>query len=724
MNAQLSVAAPWSLTHYMPLNGFHPLYRALFESTPEWVTLAAWDNIELSHKLRGEQAFRKNLLNEIAQDAEVVAPRSSPIKKGYFNHFWQANVSLTRLLPGDIEFHHTAPFPSFTRPFVFHCEAFAPIFFPLAHQGSGGFASFEVSEVREHYRAIFEHPLCLGVFSHIPQTLADISRFFLSPTIDSKLRSSRIGLHGTQATPSPVDKGGLHAPICLFVNSANQNPKNFFLRGGHLALRYWQRTYAEPGAGRLIMRCARPLDSELAEYRVDLEWLRQHEGRSVIWIENYLSEAELDALMLAAHFLLLPSVSLHSVSIMSAMAAGAVPVVSDTVGTDRYVQDAVDGVMLRGIYANNWRHDADTGLMFNDFKRSDELEDDVVEQLTLRLGRLQANPSEYAALQQAALSKAHDLFSGTRFSEDFWRQVQQCYQALPEALRSVNEGSRSGGKSHPLASCLVEQSDWHRLFTSAPQPVARLDAGSGRVTELGGCLIFNPSGGSMALNHWSPVAQYVDPLAPSLTFASSIKGLNGCYLIAPPYSHFPRHKFHLFKGYMANVLMPYPRLFSAAARALSWLRRVNRVLRRILPGDEAAKQPQNLFAQADIELIAENVKGLNIIRHGYMFYGISPAAGEFIPAHAQAGKYDPCVVGSSLKDIVRKLEELTGPEDIELVEKAVAGFNLIRYGTTFYAIPELEGEFDIARVQAGFYSRIHSGQSADTVKAAILESAL
>lgn len=724
MTPQLSVAAPWSLTHYMPLNGFHPLYRALFEAKPDWVTLSAWDNIELSQKLRGDSEFRRGLLHEVTRDAEGFAPRSNPIEKGYLNHFWQANFSLTRLLPGDIEFHHTAPFPSFKRPFVFHCEAFAPVFFPLAHQGSGGFAPNEVQQVREHYRAIFEHPLCLGIFSHIEQTLDDFRRFFISPTIDSKLHASRIGLFASEAIPSPVEKGELHAPIFLFVNSANQNPKNFFLRGGHLALRYWQRTYSQPGAGRLIMRCARPLDSELAEYRVDLQWLRQHEGHSVIWIENYLTETELEALMQAAHFLLLPSVSLHSVSIMSAMAAGAVPVVSDTVGTDRYVLDAGDGVVLRGIYANNWRQDGETGLTFNSFQRSNELEDDLVEQLTVRLGRLLANPAEYAALQREALSKARDAFCGTHFSEDFWSQVQQCYQALPASAGNGVAGNPGGRKGLQLASCLVEKSDWPRLFTSAPQPVARLDAGSGRVTELGGCLIFNPSGGSMELNHWSPMAEYIDKAAPSLTFASSIKRLNGCYLIAPPFSQFPRHKFHLFKGHVAKLLMPYPRLFSAAAIALNWLRRTHRVLRRILPGGNAVTPPQNSFAPADIELIAENVKGLNVIRHGYKFYGISPSAGEFIPAYAETGKYDPCVVGTSLKDLLRKLDELPGRDDIELVEKAVAGFNLVRYGSVFYAIPELEGDFDIARVQAGFYSRIHSGQSADTVKAAILESAL
>ncbi|WP_430447472.1 MAG: hypothetical protein ACQZ2J_09325 [Pseudomonas piscis] len=714
MNAQLSVAAPWSLTHYIPLNGFHPLYRALFESRPEWVSVSTWDNIELSQKLRGEESFRTRLLGELAKDSAAPPLISDPVEKGYFRHFGISNFSLTRLLPGDIEFHHTAPFPSFQRPFVFHCEAFAPIFFPLAHQGSEGFASLEVQRVREHYSAIFEHPLCLGIFSHIPQTLDEISRFFSSPTIDKKLHASRIGLYGSESIPEHLEKSDLQAPIFLFVNSANQNPRNFSLRGGHIALRYWQRLFPEPGEGRLIMRCARPADLELAEYGVDLEWLRRHEGKSVIWIESYLSESELDSLMQASHFLFLPSMSLHSVSIMSAMAAGAIPIVSDTVGTDRYVTDNLDGVVLRGIRAANWLHDAETGLMFNCFQRNIELEDDLVEQLVDRIGRLLSHPEEYLSLQHAALSKARESFSGPSFSQDFWGQVQRCYQESP----SFNKNGIDAHEWPELNRCLAGNKDWSRLFTSATQPVMRLDAGSGHVTELGGCLIFTPVDGSTALHHWSPVAEYIDEEAPSLSFAGSIKGLSGCYLAAP-HAEFTSRQPSRLVAYVAKALMPFPWLFSAASVSLQLLRRAKRL---ITPGKVVIEQQKRAAMSVDIELIAENVKGLNIIRHGHMFYGVSPAAGEFIPMYAQAGKYDPCLVGSSLKDLLRQVEELPGGDDTELLEKGIGGFNLVRYANVFYAIPESEGDFDIARVHAGFYSCTHSGLSVDTVKAAILES--
>ncbi|WP_343721727.1 glycosyltransferase [Herbaspirillum seropedicae] len=715
MNSPLSVAVPWSLSHYLPLNGFHPLYRALFEAKPEWVRLAAWDSIELSHRLRGDQRFQHEMMAEVQRDMEAKRRCATRIEQDYFAHFWAPNLSLTRLLPGDIEFHHTAPFPSLERPFVFHCESFAPIFFPFAHQGTGSLVATD--DLRSHYKAIFEHPLCLGISSHLPQTLGDISRFFGSSLIDERLFSSRIGMHVDASVSRPVTKGPLDAPLFLFINSANQNRGNFFLRGGHLALRYWQALFPEPGAGRLIMRCARPIDALLADNGVDLDWLRRHERRSIIWIEDYLSADDLDALMRTAHVFLLPSASLHSVSIMQAMNAGAVPVVTDTLGTDRYVADDVDGIVLKGVYASNWHRDEKTGVMIDRYQRNPALDDSLVQQLLSRLGELLANPDRYASVQAAARAKAAEGFSGQAFSENFWSQVQQRYQALPTSARSAIAPRRQWQE---ISYCLLEQSDWARVFTSPPQPVARLHTGLGQVTELGGCFIALPGNCAVDLHDWSPLAEYVDSAAPPLIFAADIKGLGGRYLGCPTSEQGGSLRRRLV-SYVAECLMPYPAVYTRAARVLKVLRRVHRAVNRYLPARVARARSAVATLSADIELVIQGLKGLNIIRCGHLFYAVPQGAGEFSQARAEAGKYSLCLSGTSLKDVLRKVEALPdqGPEDIELVEQDVQGFNIIRYGRMFYAIPMNDGTFDIARVQSGQYRSLFSGETVLAVRQAI-----
>ena len=128
-HSPLHVAIPWSLSHYIPLGGFHPLYRALFDHVPENVRLSAWDNVKLYRKFRNEISVR----GEVVEKAEREGQRldrvdGSSVAKRYRKYFWPPDHVLTTALDGDLEFHHTAPFPSLRRPFVFHCESFAPIF--------------------------------------------------------------------------------------------------------------------------------------------------------------------------------------------------------------------------------------------------------------------------------------------------------------------------------------------------------------------------------------------------------------------------------------------------------------------------------------------------------------------------------------------------------------------------------------------------------------------
>jgi len=717
MSQKLSVAIPWSQSHYIPLNGFHPLYRALFESKPDWVELSAWDNIELSQKLYCDASFRREILQEVDFDVEDLKLHSTHRHaKEYFAHFGAPNLALTRLLPGDIEFHHTAPFPSLKRPFVFHCESFAPVFFPFSHQGTGNFPAND--GLRDHYRELFEHPLCIGISSHLSQTLEDLSRFFASPLVDAKLFPSRIGLYGGNSEVIASKKGPLSAPLFLFINSANQNPRNFFLRGGHVVLRFWQHMPPEMGSVKIIMRCTRPTDEMLEEYGVDMEWLLCEEGRSVIWVEGFLSAADIDSFTRAAHFFLLPSASLHSVSIMQAMMSGAVPVVSDTIGTDRYVEDDVDGVRLCGVLASNWHRDSESGVMIDCYARNLELEESLIQQLLVRVGQLLATPGKYAQMQARAIEKARSAFSGQTFSEDFWEQVQQRYLALSERMpKSV---SRPKGRPG-VERCLVEQSEWSRIFSSAPQPIPRLHTGQGQVMELGGCFIAAPGTCVIGVHDWSPLAMHFDASAPPLIFAADIKGLGGRYLGCPISE--PVWAARRLVAFVATRLTPYPRLYFFAAGVLKQLSRVSRVVCSRFPRIALAMKPAVVEVGATIELVMQNVNGLNIIRCGNVFYAISQAAGEFSQARAEAGKYKPCISGTSLKDVLRQIKEMpsqpTRP-DIELIEEGIRGFNLIRCGSLYYAVPQSEGVFSMSRVRANDYSRVHVGDTPEVVRAALV----
>jgi hypothetical protein len=635
----LNAAVPWSLTHYIPLNGFHPLYRALFDHAPEKVTLSAWDNVKLHRRFRTDVKIREALLCKAkAEEQQSGQLARKSVARIYEEYLWAPNKVLTTELMGDIEFHHTAPFPSLQRPFVFHCEMFAPVWFPFSQQGSGMLE--RAGEIREYYRSIFGNPLCLGIFSHVPETLRALSRFFSDPSIDHKLFSSRIGLSANAVFDLTLPKKpSLQCPRFLFMNSANQYPSNFFRRGGHIVLRFWKEFLADGRDGLLMLRCAKPSDEDLREYGVDVSLVRAQTGRSIIWGQDYLANHEMNALMASAHFFLLPSASLHSVSIMQAMALGAIPVVTDTVGTSVYVTDNVNGMVLQGMRDAIWHRDASTGIMVDRYHRTPDLDNSMVTQLTTRVCALLDRPDAYWNMHSGMISHAQDQFSGQAFSDDFWNTVSALYQRYYES--SVPRSSIPNQEQLSLLDCKVRSDEWARIFESSPHQMLRINTGYGVVWEMGGTLIQAYGDPPFEPNDWSVLAQYCTAGAPQVTFAHTLEELGGRYLgfaLSPG-----RNRIYESVEWISGILKPHPVLHRQAALIWRKLRRYYAYFMFRL------MKPK--MVDFDIELVREGISGYNIVRHHDRYYAIPQSEGAFIPTKAEFGGYSSCFSGDSLKEI-------------------------------------------------------------------------
>ena len=651
-STDIRVASPWSLSHYILLNGFHPLYRALVDHAPAGVKINAWDNVRLHKRLSLDVGIREAVLNA-ANEAKRNSSRlgSGRVASAYQKYFWPPNQALTSELAGDIEFHHTAPFPSLERPFVFHCESFAPVFVPLTRQGSGDFENH--AEIRDYYRRIFANPLCLGIFSHIPETLQSLRRFFSDSDIDNKLFSSRIGLSlNAILDPQLPEKPVLSRPRFLFVNSAHQNPANFFHRGGHIALRFWKEFRSGGRDGLLMLRCARPRAESLAEHGVDASFLSAETGRSIIWAEDYLANHEMNALTAGAHFFLLPSSSLHSVSIMQAMTLGTIPVVTDTVGTSVYVTDGEHGIVLQGVRAANWHTDPNTGILVDRYCRTPGLDDSLVGQMTLRIIALLDAPEAYEAMRKRGMAVAREQFSGEAFSNQFWSAVSDLYQ------RHMRSSSGSGRASSPLANalhdCALQDEDWARVFESVTQPMQRIHTGKSVVTELGGAIIHTCGTQEMKLNDWSVVAQYWVFDAPRMTFANSIDELEGAYL---SYSgEGGQGAIRKLTRFIGKVLMPYPEIHGFAAGVLRRLRRYHRFIAfrfgklAVTAPQPAQAVPDNVVSDRP-RLALEGFHGFNIIKQGKEFHAILQGEGAFELAKIRSNEYSRSFSGRSLAEV-------------------------------------------------------------------------
>ncbi len=711
----LKVAVPWSLSHYIPSNGFHPLYRALFDHAPTTIELSAWDNVKLYHRFRSDLPMRTRLVKQ-AEGLRVDRVDRGAVAQKHKEYFWPPNQALTAELPGDIEFHHTAPFPSFKRPFIFHCESFAPVLLPFAHQGSGTIDN--PSEIREYFRNIFANPLCLGIFSHIPDTLQTFRQFFSDPMINRKLFPSKIGLsekafHGFK----PLEKPSLSRPRFLFVNSASQNTINFFYRGGHLVLRFWKEFIASGRDGLLILRCAKPCDADLLEHGVDITMLQVEMGRSIIWAQDYLSNHEMNVLLASTHFFLLPSASLHSVSILQAMALGTLPVVSDSVGTSVYVTDDIDGIVLEGVRKAFWFNDEVTGILVDQYRRVADLDDSLVAQLLKRVGTLLEDPGMYRKMQSNMVRNVSKNFSGQDFSDDFWTAVSQLSaQAL--AVSSPENGQGRSG-NHFLSDCTIRDEEWARVFESPIQAMVRVNTRQGIVWELGGAMIHAYGNPRVELNDWSVLAQYYSFAAPALTFAKTLEELNGKYFTFVGGAG-ERFIQKLIYG-ISRSLKPFPSIHRNAVRIYSSL---PRYLRRM-------KAKTTIIH--DCQILHQGVSGYNVLRHKEHYYAIPQDEGEFDLEKIKSGGYSSCFSANTVEQIFRDIAESSHtfrPMSLETTElipvhcivEGFHGFNIFQQENEWFAILQHEGEFSRAKLLAKLYNPIFWGSSGDEVQGKILSS--
>ena len=556
----MRIAVPWSLSHYIPLGGFHPLYRALFDHAPARVNLIAWDNVKLYRHFARDPADRDRV-SSLASSRQRERMNTSPgsIANIHADHVYPPDGILTETLSGEVEFHHTAPFPSLTRPYIFHCESCAPIFFPCVPQGIGKFGRHK--ELRQHYERIFSSPLCQGIYSHIPETLDSFSNFFLDSAIEAKLFRSKIGLSKRSADPAlSRSRASLDKPRFLFVNPAHQEPEHFFIRGGHIVLRFWKEFRAAGRDGMLVLRCRRPDDGALALHGVDPAFVGIELGRSILWVEGYLANHEISALMADAHFLLLPSASLDSASILLAMTLGTIPIVTDAPGTSVYVTDREHAIVLKGVRDEIWHLDPDLGMLVDHFERMPSVATALVTQLVNRVLELLNSKEAFVALSHRTAERARIEFSGDAFGSQFWDSVT----AKAQQFRH-NPTPRIAELTASLQNCTLEQDAWSRVFESSTQPMPLLDTGISTVAELGGAVVNlmgrEPTGSA----DWSVFAQYYSAGAPKTIFAKTLAELGEVYL--------PRKGPELEPGArqwvrsISAALIRFPRLHSMASRS-------------------------------------------------------------------------------------------------------------------------------------------------------------
>lgn len=465
----MNILAPWSLSSYLPLQGFQPLYRSLGNARNS-------DLRVFTPKPPGaDQIWGLPHAASVWHKFGVATPAwaGSLDARLMFHDFVEAHgrhdLWLQSNLSGDLELHHTAPVTRGDRPFALHCESFDRIFFPFMGKSTGAH-----EQVRAFYRALFEGPNCRTIISHLPTTLAQISDFFQSGIIDDKLVGMPVGIDAAfinRSIAKPDDTIDF-----VFLGDSADGMDAFALRGGVSCLKLATELLLERQDVRFWFRSERPSNDDLAMHGVDLDALREHEATHIVWIEHFLPEQMQAALVANAHFLLLPGVRLDTLAIMSGLANGAIPVVTDVVGTDVFVDDGVTGIILKGARALVPAED-DASLA--------ALERCMTAALITVIRSLLTHPERMRDIAEAGRAAARARHDGAAFATRLLDRLRACVEIVPSTPARALPDRRCEGDRW-----VEDVTPAH--FTSPSGLVERVRLPGGTIHQAGRRFIFVP----------------------------------------------------------------------------------------------------------------------------------------------------------------------------------------------------------------------------------------
>lgn len=193
-------------------------------------------------------------------------------------------------------------------------------------------------------KALLESDHCLAILSHQPRTLGHIAGFFESRVIEA--RTTHVNVHqnigADPVEPAVSDQGAPGTVTLLFTASATFTDENFYLRGGVNVLAAFATLSAEFPELRLIVRSPAPATLGPRLRAV----LTGHPG--IEWYPDFVPLDRLAGLHRRSDLFLMPGAILYRNGLVGAMRYGIVPVVADMLGIEDFIEDGVNGAVVKG----------------------------------------------------------------------------------------------------------------------------------------------------------------------------------------------------------------------------------------------------------------------------------------------------------------------------------------------------------------------------------------
>lgn len=338
------------------------------------------------------QAATGRLVNSISE--LTASALRNGAKKDALEHFISTrDFSGQLMLPQNPElvFIPSVPFTYSQHPWVIEIEDATALFYPFVHNGQTGSISTSQITCLPIIKALIQSKNCKGIITHIKSTAENIPKLFQDERISNKVSYIPLGIN--LPASNLCEKGNKEWIELLFTNSWHQNPRNFFVRGGLDLLEAFSALNQKYPNIRLTLRTQLP---DLGPHYQEI--ISQSNIRVV---GGFLPENDWRELYHYSDIFILPAARIHVVSILEAMSYGMAVVVSDGWGIEEYIENGVNGMVIKGRYGKtSWM--SEDGMLREDYSACYSSDPAIVNGLVHSLTLLIENPGLRQSLQQRA----------------------------------------------------------------------------------------------------------------------------------------------------------------------------------------------------------------------------------------------------------------------------------------------------------------------------------
>ncbi len=274
-------------------------------------------------------------------------------------------------MPRDVDcvFMHTVAVTLDAAPWVLHIENFSSLMWQIL---------VSIRE-RDHkltrhplfwiIRAVLESPNCHSIATHMRLTRQQLIDVFDSNLITQKIRLIKPGVRLSEDQMAAADRAYFEkqtrgGPLrVLFSNSWHGDSGNFYCRGGFQVVMGFLAAYAHNPNMHLIIKSRLPeIDAQIHGFSEGD--IRAHPGITII--EQFLSDSDMFDLVCSVDAVAIVSSNLHSMSLMQAMHAAAIPILSDNPLYREFVEPDVTAIEIAGIAERTSFVDAESGWIYDE----------------------------------------------------------------------------------------------------------------------------------------------------------------------------------------------------------------------------------------------------------------------------------------------------------------------------------------------------------------------